>query len=64
MSAFVVDKVHIDALVTAGLAYGGLRWFDRPPTEEELVETHQPGVALPPGSVDWYQRHVRYLEVL
>jgi hypothetical protein len=46
MSAFMVGKAHIDALVTAALATsqeGPLRWFTRPLTEEEAVLAHQVG---------------------
>lgn len=46
MSAFMVDKAHIDALVTAAFAIGQegpLRWFARSLTEEETTLAHQVG---------------------
>jgi hypothetical protein len=56
MSAYVVDRAHIDALLTAGLyhapQYPGdgcspLRWFDRDPAENDGHE--------------WYEKHHREL---
>ena len=56
MSAYVVDRAHIDALLTAGLyhapQYPGdgcspLRWFDRDPAENDGHE--------------WYEQHSRML---
>lgn len=56
MSAFVVDKVHIDLLVTAGLElpgrYGPMSWFYRDPTAEERERASVPGVAIPVSSVE------------
>lgn len=46
MSAFMVGKEHIDALVTAALAIGQegpLRWFAHPLTDEESALAHQVG---------------------
>lgn len=43
MSAFVVDKTHVDALVTAGLVlvrpYGPMRWFHPTLEPGETIET-------------------------
>lgn len=65
MSAFVVDKVHIDALVTAGLKlasrYGPMKWTDRGPTDEEISDTHVRGQSIPYGSMVWYSEHKREL---
>lgn len=51
MSAWVVDKVHIDFLVSAGLALPGrgskLRWFARQATEDD--RTHEEGSWWGPG---------------
>ena len=54
MSAFIVNKTHLDYLITAGLRYGKkhgtLSWLA--PAEEEPTEpTHQRGEPWGPGAV-------------
>mgnify|MGYP001565145511 CR=1 FL=1 len=53
MSAFMVNKTHLDYLITAGLRYtrhGALSWFA--PAEEPPEETtHQRGQPWGPGAV-------------
>lgn len=64
MSAFVVSKIHIDALVTAGLAfdrYGPLRWMTRDLTEEEQRTGYAEGEPWGPESVSIWRRLSREL---
>ena len=53
MSAFIVNKTHLDYLITAGLKYGvhgALSWFA--PAEEAPTEpTHQRGEPWGPGAL-------------
>lgn len=63
MSAFIVAKTHIDALLSAGLYapwsnYGPLRWFD---TEEHDETCFEVGEAIPPNSWKWIEQHRREL---
>lgn len=64
MSAFMVSTAHIDYLLTGGMSpavigrvNGPLRWFDEDPDESAYEE----GVAIPAGSLTWYEAHRREL---
>jgi hypothetical protein len=58
MSAYVVDKDHIDALVKAGLELGrpehvgSLRWFWPEITEQDREQASRPGEAISNGDVE------------
>lgn len=57
MSAYVVDEVHIDALVLAGLvlqpsSYGPLSWFDRDLEPEEERDGYERGQVWGPRSIE------------
>jgi hypothetical protein len=59
MSAFVVSKTHIDALLTAGLRLcsptsGPLRWFD---SDDIPDNAYQEGEVWGPGSIAWWAGH-------
>lgn len=62
MSAYIVSKTHIDALVTAGLVlarpYGPLRWHDGATMPDD---THEPGQPWGPGAAAWWNEHRREL---
>jgi hypothetical protein len=63
MSAFVVAKAHIDALITAGLHqpwmnYGPLRWFD---SEDFEPGCFQEGEPWGPETHRWLESHRREL---
>lgn len=55
MSAFIVDKVHIDALVTAGLIlprpYGPMHWIWPELTEEDQRDAYQRGEPWGPRAI-------------
>jgi hypothetical protein len=62
MSAYVVDKAHVDALVTAGLVYGrrgGVAWFD--PIVPDGEHDHQPGQPWGSTAVETAERKRREL---
>jgi hypothetical protein len=57
MSAYVVDEVHIDALVLAGLVlqpsnYGPLSWFDRDLELEEERDGYERGQVWGPRAIE------------
>ena len=57
MSAFIVNKTHLDYLITAGLRYarhGALSWF-APADEPPEAPTHQRGEPWGPGDVAYAQ---------
>lgn len=59
MSAYIVGKTHIDAMLTAGLhspwsGYGPLRWFD---AEEPDGDCFAEGEPWGPGSIRWTNEH-------
>lgn len=63
MSAFIVSKTHIDALLSAGLyqgwsTYGHLRWFD---SEEPDDTCYEVGEAIPMNSSKRINEHQREL---
>jgi hypothetical protein len=63
VSAFVVPKAHIDALLTAGLwpawsTYGPLRWFDVEEVDPECFEEGLPWSSIAPR---WSDEHRREL---
>jgi hypothetical protein len=63
MSAFMVSKAHIDALVSAALApgtEGPLRWFCRPMTEQEKTDAYQVGAPWGMGAPIIGRRLFRY----
>jgi hypothetical protein len=62
MSAYVVDKTHIDAMLTAGLdpawhRGNPLRWLDEP----EPVTNYEQGEAWGPGWIAWTNQHLQRL---
>ncbi len=62
MSAFIVDDIHIHALLEAGLAdqrYGPLRWFA--PEEPIGPEDHEPGQPWGPTAIESANRRRREL---
>ena len=63
MSAFIVNKTHLDYLITAGLRYarhGALSWF-APADEPPEAPTHQRGEPWGPGAVAYAQTRRREL---
>jgi hypothetical protein len=63
MSAYIVSKTHIDALLTAGLhqrwcTYGPLRWFDSEEIDDGCFQVGEP---WGPDSHRWLEAHRREL---
>lgn len=65
MSAFVVDKTHIDVLVFAGLSgprhYGPLRWQWPALTEEDERDAYEAGQPWGPRAIELAQERDRRL---
>jgi hypothetical protein len=66
MSAYMVDEVHIDALVLAGLVlqpanHGPLRWFDRDLEPVEERDAHEAGQPWGPRAVELAEQRRREL---
>lgn len=65
MSAFVVDKTHIDALVTAGLSgprrYGDMRWLWPELSAEDERDAYEAGQPWGPRAVELAQERTHFL---
>jgi hypothetical protein len=62
MSAYMVGRTHIDAMLTAGLSwqrYGPVRWLDT--AEAAPADAYEPGEPWGPGAIRWYNAHRREL---
>ena len=64
MSAYMVGKTHIDAMLTAGLVYGRrrqgspVRWLDSGEPDPSCYQEGEPW-----GRLDWYREHMQELTV-
>lgn len=68
MSAFMVDKVHIDALVTAGVAWGAphihdgpIRWTWPELSEEDEHDAYERGEPWGPRAIELYRQRMHEL---
>jgi hypothetical protein len=62
MSAYMVGRTHINALLTAGLSwnrYGPIRWLDT--AQGPPADAYREGEPWGPGAIRWYNQHRREL---